>query len=190
MGQVLQFFGVKIQKETIIVGFKSSDSSKYVHDGKFSESALKDFAAKFEADKLEKALKSQDVPAKEVDEDGITVVVGKTFDKIVKDPKKDVLLEIYAPWCGHCKALAPTLSKLAKSFKSTKSVVIAKMDGTENEVSDLAIQGYPSLFFFGAEKEASKIAFEGADRSLETFQKFIKDNAKVAIKENLVNDEL
>jgi thiol-disulfide isomerase/thioredoxin len=31
------------------------------------------------------------------------VVVGNTVEKIVQDPTKDVLLEVYAPWCGHCK---------------------------------------------------------------------------------------
>jgi thiol-disulfide isomerase/thioredoxin len=33
------------------------------------------------------------------------VVVGSTFDTIVMDPTKDVLLEVYAPWCQHCKML-------------------------------------------------------------------------------------
>lgn len=36
-------------------------------------------------------------------EGGVTVVVGNTVESIVLDPTKDVLLEVYAPWCGHCK---------------------------------------------------------------------------------------
>jgi thiol-disulfide isomerase/thioredoxin len=31
------------------------------------------------------------------------VVTGNTVESIVKDASKDVLLEVYAPWCGHCK---------------------------------------------------------------------------------------
>lgn len=74
-------------------------------------------------------------------------VVGSTFNDIVmvpsptsvsvsinrcQDPSKDVLLEFYAPWCGHCKSLAPVYKKLAKYVKGVKDLVIAKIDGTAN----------------------------------------------------------
>lgn len=41
------------------------------------------------------------------------VVVASSFDEIVNDPTKDVLIEFYAPWCGHCKSLAPKYEELA-----------------------------------------------------------------------------
>jgi thiol-disulfide isomerase/thioredoxin len=40
-------------------------------------------------------------------------LVGKSFDEIVYDEKHDVLVEFYAPWCGHCKSLAPKYEELA-----------------------------------------------------------------------------
>jgi protein disulfide-isomerase A1 len=50
----------------------------------------------------------------------------------------------YAPWCGHCKKLAPVWKELAKEMQGS-DVVIAKMDSTENELKDLKIKGYPTL---------------------------------------------
>ena len=43
----------------------------------------------------------------------VKVVVASTFNDIVNDPTKDVLIEFYAPWCGHCKSLAPKYEELA-----------------------------------------------------------------------------
>lgn len=53
--------------------------------------------------------------------------------------------QVYAPWCGHCKALAPVYEKLAKRFAKIDSVVIAKMDGTENEHPDIEAQASAHL---------------------------------------------
>jgi len=50
------------------------------------------------------------------------------------DENKDVLVEFYAPWCGHCKTLEPKYVELAKLFAGNQNVVIAKMDSTANEV--------------------------------------------------------
>lgn len=71
----------------------------------------------------------------------MTVVVGATVDAIAKDPKKDVLLEVYAPWCTACQAFAKTYNKLAAAMASNvPSVVIGKIDGTRNEHADLDIE--------------------------------------------------
>lgn len=46
--------------------------------------------------------------------------MGKTVESVVLDETKDVLLEVYAPWCGHCKKLEPIYKKLAKRFKKVR----------------------------------------------------------------------
>merc|ERR1712166_399369 len=54
--------------------------------------------------------KSEDVPEKN---DGPVVkLVGENFKGIVEDPTKDVFVKYYAPWCGHCKTIAPKWAEL------------------------------------------------------------------------------
>ena len=45
-----------------------------------------------------------------------------------------MLIEFYAPWCGHCKSLVPIYEELASGYKDDDSVVIAKMDATANDI--------------------------------------------------------
>lgn len=52
-----------------------------------------------------------------------------------------------APWCGHCKQLAPIWDELAEHFAEDTDVVIAKMDSTKNEVESIQVQAFPTLKF-------------------------------------------
>lgn len=63
-------------------------------------------------DKLEPYLKSEPIP--DSNDEPVKVAVAKNFDEVVTNNGKDTLIEFYAPWCGHCKKLAPTFDDLAK----------------------------------------------------------------------------
>ena len=70
-------------------------------------------------------LKSESVPTQTPN--AATVVVGSTFSDVVTNASTDVLLEFYAPWCGHCKKLEPIYDELAAKFVG-KPIVIAKIN--------------------------------------------------------------
>lgn len=49
----------------------------------------------------------------------VQTVVAENFDAIVNDDNKDVLIEFYAPWCGHCKSLEPKYLELGQKVRAS-----------------------------------------------------------------------
>ncbi|KAJ1261795.1 hypothetical protein BS78_09G058100 [Paspalum vaginatum] len=105
----------------------------------------------------------------------VVVLTPETFDSIVLDETKDVLVEFYAPWCGHCKHLAPVYEKLASVYKQDEGVVIANLDADKH--TDLAekygVSGFPTLKFFPKGNKAGE-DYDGG-RELDDFVKFINE---------------
>ena len=64
---------------------------------------------------------------------GVKVAVAKNFEELVTKSEKDVLVEFYAPWCGHCKKLTPIYDELGEKM-AEENVEIVKMDATANDV--------------------------------------------------------
>jgi protein disulfide-isomerase A1 len=85
------------------------------------------------------------------------------------------LIEFYAPWCGHCKSLAPKYDELGTLFKShSDKVVIAKVDATLNDVPD-EIQGFPTIKLYKAGSKDAPVDYSGA-RTVEDLANFVRDN--------------
>jgi len=83
-----------------------------------------------------------------IDDKDVVVLKERNFTTVIEN-NRFVLVEFYAPWCGHCQALAPEYAAAATELKPD-GVVLAKVDATiENELAhEYDVQGFPTVFFF------------------------------------------
>jgi protein disulfide isomerase len=157
------------------------DMKKYNLQGEITADNIRKFVKDWQSGALKQSLKSEEIPAEQTE--NVYVLVGKSFDSIVLDETKDVLVKFYAPWCGHCKKIAPIYEELATKLKHNKNLIIAKIDSTTNETDKVSIQGFPTIKFFPAGKKSSPIDFDG-DRTVEGFEAFLNKHASVPLSNN------
>ena len=85
------------------------------------------------------------------------------------------MVEFYAPWCGHCKNLAPKYENLAKRLASNSNLMIAKIDAASNDVAGVAISSFPTIKLFLNGNKSNPIDYnEGHDE--ETMLKWLSEN--------------
>ena len=114
----------------------------------------------------------------EPEKDGDVFILTKdNFEATVMD-KDTFLVEFYAPWCGHCKAMAPAYSAAATKLKE-KGVFVGKVDCTKEKslAKDFNIKGYPTLKFF---KKGTAYEYEGPreEEGKKIFLKYIHSKNK------------
>lgn len=86
-------------------------------------------------------------------EKDVVVLTDSSFEKTVLGSDEMWLVEFYAPWCGHCKNLAPHWADAATELKG--KVKIAKLDATVEKsiASRYEIRGFPTIKYFPAGKK-------------------------------------
>jgi len=130
-------------------------------------------------------IKSEPIP----ENDGpVTVLVGKTIQEAMTNDK-DVFVEFYAPWCGHCKSLAPIWEELAEAFAADDNVVVAKLDATANKLPPtLNVRSYPTLILFTA--KGKQVSYNG-ERDLPSLKSWLESKkTKVVKKEKEEKEDL
>jgi len=182
--RILEFFGIVDSELPTFRAIRlGEEMAKFKpEDDKFDAENVKAFVSDFLEGKLKQHLMSEEVP-EDWDKEGVKVLVGKNFHEVAMNEEKDVLVEFYAPWCGHCKQLAPIWDKLGEKYKDHESIVIAKMDSTANELEEVKVQGFPTIKLF--KKGTNEIVDYNGDRTVEGFSKFLEDPPKDQPKDEL-----
>jgi len=189
--RVLTYFDFKASDlpKAILVALGDGDMKKFGFNAELTEENVRSHVSAYHNGDLKPTLKSEDVP--ESNDGPVKVVVGKNFEDIVLDTTKDVLLEFYAPWCGHCKSLTPVWERLGAKFASSSSVVIAKVDATANDIvhPGVNVRGFPTILFFPANNKNEPVTYEGG-RDLDSFVDFLNENASPVAEQGHDHSEL
>nr|XP_020477138.1 protein disulfide-isomerase A3-like isoform X3 [Monopterus albus] len=166
------------------LGHKYIMREEFTRDGQSLERFLDDYFA----GRLKRYIKSEPVPERNTA--AVKVVVAESFDDIVNDPGKDVLIQFYSPSCPHCKKLEPVYRELADTLSSDPSIVITKMNAVDNDIPlGYDVQGYPTIYFAPVGKKDEPIRYEGV-RELKDFLKFLNREASHSLVFSGSKDEL
>lgn len=104
----------------------------------------------------------------------------RSFDEVVYDENKNVLVAFTAPWCGHCKNMKPQLEKVAENFKGESNCIVANVDADAAPNKGLAtkfeVTGFPTIKFFASgSKDKEPVLYDGG-RSEEAFTEYLNEH--------------
>ncbi|GFO18587.1 thioredoxin domain-containing protein 11-like [Plakobranchus ocellatus] len=140
------------------------------------------FILDFELGKLERHQNSHSFNMKSSrDESSISVLELNTtsFQQILMDDEKDVVLLLYAHWCGFCHTFSHTFLALAQYF-SPSNITFARINGAVNDLPwQFTFTSYPVVMFFPAKRKADSVIFPPyMTRNLPSLVKFILKHAQ------------
>eukprot|EP00667_Euglena_gracilis_P009483 EG_transcript_9632 len=180
--QMATKLGLTGQKLPGLAVDRTGEHFVFPEDEPLTDESLQKWLRQYVANELAPFIKSEPIPEALYDENNVATVVGDNFNEVVLDDTKDVLVEFYAPWCGHCKSLVPTWNALARALKGVPSVVIAKTDATANDYpGGFQVSGFPTIKL--VKSKGNKVVDFSGDRKLEALVSFLKKNAGTPFRE-------
>ncbi|CAG9333719.1 unnamed protein product [Blepharisma stoltei] len=180
--QLKEYLGLEPEAQPVFLIVDQSEvGNRFMSNASPTEENMKSFIKRWKKKEIEPTLKSQDLPENDYYKN-LRVLVGKNFNDIVFDKSKDVLVYFYSPRCSHCREFEPIYQELAKDLSHIPTLILAKIDYTQNEVKDQTVSSFPTIRYFPGKKKKG-IDFEG-ERTSENLLQFIKDKASFKFDEN------
>uniref|UniRef100_A0AAZ3SQ96 Protein disulfide-isomerase n=2 Tax=Oncorhynchus tshawytscha TaxID=74940 RepID=A0AAZ3SQ96_ONCTS len=177
VSHVLKYFGLSEGDAPAVRIINTDTTKKFALIGQITAATLQTFCQGVLDGTVKSHLLSEEVP-EDWDKGPVKVLVGKNFEAVALDNNKNVFVEFYAPWCGHCKELAPVWEKLAEKYADRDDIIIAKMDATTNEVEGVSVSGFPTLRYYPAGEDSKEVEYSGT-RDLETFAMFLDNGGQL-----------
>lgn len=150
---------------------------KYPFSDALTQKNVEAFVQQFLANKIKPTIKSEAVPT--TYEGPITRVVANTYDDIVMDTDKDVLVYYFREDCPYCKAMNPVYETLGSMYAlpdRKERVVIAKYDIIRNDLfEDIPYVPFVKLYRAGSHADKTYPVIYTGDRSLRSLADFVKD---------------
>jgi protein disulfide-isomerase A6 len=104
---------------------------------------------------------------------GVITLTSDNFTKAVIESDQVWLVEFYAPWCGHCKALAPEWDKAARALKGLVRLGAVDADAHGSLGSQYGVSGFPTIKAFLNDKKAPK-DYDGGRKATDIIEYALK----------------
>ena len=175
--RIMEFFGLKKTEkpEMRLIKLEEEMTKFKPESNEISSDNIRAFVNKVLDGKLKQHLLSQDLP-EDWDKTPVKTLVSTNFDEVALDKEKDVLVEFYAPWCGHCKQLAPIYDQLGEKYADRADVVIAKVDATGNELEHTKVNSFPTIKLY--KKDTNQVIEYNGERTLDGLSRFLETDGE------------
>ncbi|SBT78218.1 protein disulfide-isomerase, putative [Plasmodium ovale] len=138
-------------------------------DMEINEKNIDDFIRGYTAEKKYFYRKSERSLPDEFNNGYVKIIVADTYDEYIYNNDKNVVVLYYAPWCGHCYKFEPVYREIGRRLKLYASkfkdydnnIVISKIDAVNNEIYNIPIEGYPTIYLYTKANKEAPIKYVG-----------------------------